>query len=111
VFIFAGLGQIAYWIFGLLLSLFVGPAQASSRTFVSRFTPVGREGEVFGLYQLTGRAVSFLSGSFWATSIGLAVVLGVSGNATIYGIWGIIVILAVGLALLTRVHPHPKVLS
>jgi UMF1 family MFS transporter len=42
VFIFAGLGQITYWVFGLLLTLFVGPAQASSRTFVARFTPDGR---------------------------------------------------------------------
>jgi UMF1 family MFS transporter len=69
VFMFAGEGVITYWIGGLLLCLFVGPAQASSRTFVSRFTPHGREGEVFGLYQTTGRAVSFLSGSFWAISI------------------------------------------
>ncbi|MCX8530079.1 MAG: MFS transporter, partial [Rhodoluna sp.] len=59
VFIFASAGVITYWIGGLLLCLFVGPAQASSRTFVSRFTPLGREGEVFGLYQTTGRAVSF----------------------------------------------------
>jgi len=111
VFAFAGMGQTAYWIFGLMLCLFVGPAQASSRTFVSRFTPAGREGEVFGLYQLTGRAVSFLSGTFWSVSIAAAVALKVSGNTTIYGIWGLIVILAVGLALLLRVHPNPKVLD
>ncbi len=111
VFAFAGMGQTAYWIFGLMLCLFVGPAQASSRTFVSRFTPAGREGEVFGLYQLTGRAVSFLSGTFWSVSIAAAVALKVSGNTTIYGIWGLIVILAVGLALLLRVHPRPSVIE
>jgi len=111
VFVFAGMGQTAYWIFGLMLCLFVGPAQASSRTFVSRFTPSGREGEVFGLYQLTGRAISFLSGTFWSLSILIAISLNVSGNTTIYGIWGLIVILAVGLALLLRVNPNPKVLE
>lgn len=111
VFVFADMGQTAYWIFGLALCLFVGPAQASSRTFVSRFTPAGREGEVFGLYQLTGRAVSFLSGTFWALSISTAAALGVAGNTTIYGIWGLVVILAVGAALLLRVHPNPKVLD
>jgi UMF1 family MFS transporter len=111
VFAFADMGQTAYWIFGLMLCLFVGPAQASSRTFVSRFTPAGREGEVFGLYQLTGRAVSFLSGTFWSVSIAAAVALKVSGNTTIYGIWGLIVILAVGLALLLRVHPRPSVIE
>jgi len=111
VFIFAGLGQITYWVFGLLLTLFVGPAQASSRTFVARFTPAGREGEVFGLYQFTGRAVSFLSGTFWSLSIALAVALGVSGKPTIYGIWGLILILAVGAFLLSRVNPNPAVLE
>jgi len=112
VFIFAGMGQIAYWIFGLLLCLFVGPAQASSRTFVARFTPHGREGEVFGLYQFTGRAVSFLSGTFWSLAIGLAVVFGVqSKNATIYGIWGLVLILAFGALLLSRVSANPQVLE
>ena len=111
VFFFASAGVITYWIGGLALCLFVGPAQASSRTFVSRFTPAGREGEVFGLYQFTGRAVSFLSGSLWALSITIAhTVLGVE-KATIWGIWGLMLILVVGLFLLTRVHPRPAVLE
>lgn len=111
VFIFAGMGQSAYWMFGLMLCLFVGPAQASSRTFVSRFTPAGREGEVFGLYQFTGRAVSFLSGTFWSLSIYIAINLGVTGNTTIYGIWGLVLILFVGMLLLFRVHPRPAVID
>ncbi|MEY2693971.1 MAG: hypothetical protein RL142_319 [Actinomycetota bacterium] len=111
VYIFRDAGQITFWIFGLLLTLFVGPAQASSRTFVARFTPHGREGEVFGLYQTTGRAISFLSGTMWALSIWAAnTILGGTEN-TIYGIWGILLILVVGLALLTRVHPRPAVLE
>ena len=111
VFFFRDLGQITFWIFGLILTLFVGPAQASSRTFVARFTPHGREGEVFGLYQTTGRAVSFLSGTMWALSIWAAnTILGGDKN-TIYGIWGILVILIVGTFLLTRVHPKPEVIN
>ncbi|MBP6187132.1 MAG: MFS transporter [Rhodoluna sp.] len=111
VFFFYDYGVITYWIGGLALCLFVGPAQASSRTFVSRFTPAGREGEVFGLYQFTGRAVSFMSGTFWALSITIANnLLGVK-NATIWGIWGLMLILVVGLFLLTRVHPRPTVLE
>jgi UMF1 family MFS transporter len=109
VFAFAGFGVITYWIGGLALCLFVGPAQAASRTFVSRFTPVGREGEVFGLYQTTGRAVSFLSGFMWAGSITIASLLFGLESATIYGIIGIIVILVVGLVLLLRVNPNPSV--
>jgi len=111
VFFFASAGKITYWIGGLLLCLFVGPAQASARTFVARFTPKGREGEVFGLYQFTGRAVSFLSGSMWALGILFAhSVLGIA-KATIWGIWGLMIILIVGLILLLRVHPNPKVLD
>jgi UMF1 family MFS transporter len=111
VFIFAGAGVITYWIGGLALCLFVGPAQASSRTFVSRFTPEGREGEVFGLYQTTGRAVSFLSGTFWAISISIAHAVTGQANATIYGVLGLMVILIVGLVLLLRVNPQPRVLE
>jgi UMF1 family MFS transporter len=109
VFIFADAGQITYWIGGLALCLFVGPAQASSRTFVSRFAPEGREGEVFGLYQTTGRAISGLSGFFWATSISIAAAVTGKENTTIYGVLGLMVILIVGLVLLMRVNPNPKV--
>lgn len=111
VFFFRDYGQITYWVFGLLLTLFVGPAQASSRTFVARFTPVGREGEVFGLYQTTGRAISFLSGTMWATSIAIATMVLGEGNNTIYGIWGLMLILIAGSMLLARVHPTPAVLE
>jgi UMF1 family MFS transporter len=60
VFAFHSGGQTIFWIFGLLLCLFVGPAQSASRTFLSRIAPAGREGEVFGLYATTGRAATFL---------------------------------------------------
>lgn len=110
VFVFAEVGQITYWIGGLALCLFVGPAQASSRTFVARFTPHGREGEVFGLYQTTGRAASFLSPSFWAISTGIAAAAGFAHTA-IFGVIGLIVVLGVGLWLLTRVHPNPQVID
>ena len=111
VFFFYDYGVITYWIGGLALCLFVGPAQASSRTFVSRFTPAGREGEVFGLYQLTGRAVSFMSGTMWTLSITVAAIFLGDGKHTIWGIWGLMIILIVGLFLLTRVHPRPEVLE
>ncbi len=110
VFIFAGAGQITYWIGGLALCLFVGPAQASSRTFVARFTPEGREGEVFGLYQTTGRAASFLSPTFWWISTSIAAALGATQHA-IFGIIGIVVVILVGLFMLLKVHPSPAVLN
>ncbi len=104
VFALASQGQITYWIGGLALCLFVGPAQASSRTFVARFTPAGREGEVFGLYQTTGRAASFLAPGAWWISTSLAAAAGITATA-IFGVLGIMAVLAVGLWLLLQVNP------
>ena len=78
---------------------------------MSRFTPKGREGEVFGLYQTTGRAMSWLSGLLWTVSIFFANTAFHIENATIYGIWGLMLILIVGAILLTRVNPRPAVLE
>ncbi|MGO1076967.1 MFS transporter [Inquilinus sp. CA228] len=51
-----------YWFIGLalVLGLFLGPAQAASRTLMGRMAPPGGEGEAYGLYGLTGRATGFL---------------------------------------------------
>ncbi len=54
-------GPVAFWICGLLLCLFIGPAQSAARTLMLSMSPGGREGTAFGLYTMTGRAVSFLS--------------------------------------------------
>ncbi|MEY4961968.1 MAG: hypothetical protein RLZZ249_665 [Actinomycetota bacterium] len=112
VFAFASAGPITYWIGGLALTLFVGPAQAASRSFVAKFTPEGREGEVFGLYMTTGRAVSFLSPLLWTTAISIALSAGIgNAQATVYGILGLMLVLVVGILLLARVNPTPQVIN
>lgn len=91
-------GPTAFWIFGLILCLFVGPAQSSSRTFLARLAPPGHEGQLFGLYATTGRAVSFLA----PVLFGLFTYLFGSDRA---GIIGILLVLAGGLAALLPVRP------
>ncbi|MBA2309690.1 MAG: MFS transporter [Pseudonocardiales bacterium] len=91
-------GPTAFWIFGLTLTLFVGPAQSSSRTYLARLTPHGREGQMFGLYATTGRAVSFLA----PTLVGFFTLVFGSDRA---GIVGILLVLALGLLALWRVRP------
>ncbi|WP_137875267.1 MFS transporter [Rhodococcus sp. Q] len=91
-------GPVGFWILGLLLCLFVGPAQSASRTFMARLSPAGREGQMFGLYATTGRAVSFLS----PTLFGLFAWMLSSDRA---GIIGLLVVLAAGLAALLAVRP------
>ena len=93
-------GPGAFWVVGLLLCLFVGPAQSASRTFMARLSPPGREGQMFGLYATTGRAVSFLA----PTLFGLFAFLFGADRA---GIIGLILVLAIGLAALLAV-PAPR---
>ncbi|MDO4259949.1 MAG: MFS transporter [Actinomycetaceae bacterium] len=93
-------GPMVFWILGLILSVFVGPVQSASRSLLARMIPAGREGEIFGLYATTGRAVSFLAPLAYLLALGLgALVVGPGGSATHWGILGIMVVLAIGLAL------------
>jgi UMF1 family MFS transporter len=94
-------GQGAFWIGGLILCLFVGPAQSASRTFLARITPAGREGEVFGLYATTGRAVSFLAPLLFGVFVAIF-------GAQYWGILGIALVLLVGLALLIPVKANAQ---
>jgi MFS transporter, UMF1 family len=93
-------GTTMFWIFGLLLTLWVGPAQASSRSFMARVAPVGREGEMFGLYATTGRAASFLAPGLFALFSGLF--------SDRIGIVGIALVLLAGTLLLARVKAPPR---
>ncbi|GAB3563620.1 MFS transporter [Spelaeicoccus albus] len=60
-----------FWVMALFLSFFVGPVQASSRSLLARLTAPGHEGENFGLYATTGRAVSFMGPLAFSTAIGI----------------------------------------
>lgn len=102
VFFFYAVGAKAFWIFGLGLTIFVGPVQSASRTFLANLIPKGREGEVFGLYATTGRAVSFLAPLMYGLAITLGSVI-VGGEPTQWGILGIIAVILLGLVLMIPV--------
>ena len=85
-----------FWIFGVPLGLFVGPAQSASRSMMARLAPADMRTEFFGLYALSGKATAFLGPAL------LALVTDMfqsqrAGMATIVGFF------VVGLALLVRV--------
>jgi UMF1 family MFS transporter len=73
-----------FWTFGLLLGVFVGPAQASSRSYLARVAPEPLRTEMFGLFALSGKATSFLGPLLvgWLTlltgsqRLGMSVILG-----------------------------------
>jgi MFS transporter, UMF1 family len=93
-------GTTMFWIFGLILTLWVGPAQASSRSFLARVAPAGREGEMFGLYATTGRAASFLAPGLFALFSGLF--------SDRIGIVGIALVLLAGALAMIRVKSPPR---
>ncbi|MBE3079358.1 MFS transporter [Clavibacter michiganensis] len=92
-----GDAKAGFWATGLFLCLFVGPVQSSSRTFLARISPAGREGEMFGLYTTTGRAVSFLAPGLFGIAVAIT-------GDTRFGIIGIVIVLLAGLLLMLRVR-------
>ncbi|MEV7827221.1 MFS transporter [Microbacterium enclense] len=103
VMLFIGTSQVGFWIVGLGLGAFVGPVQSASRSYLARVAPEGREGEIFGLYATTGRAVSFLAPGLFALFVGLT-------GDTRLGILGIVLILAAGLLLMLPVKAKGAVI-
>jgi len=49
-----------FWVFGLALGVFVGPAQSASRSMMAHLAPAEMRTEMFGLYALSGKATAFL---------------------------------------------------
>lgn len=85
-----------FWIFALLLCLFVGPVQSASRSYLARYTPEGRQGEIFGLYATTGRAAGWLSNLLY-----FAFITWLAHPKA--GVWGILIVFALGLLLMITV--------
>ena len=91
--LFFASGPLAFWVLGLILCLFVGPAQSAARSFLTRVTPEGKAGQMFGFYITTGRATSWLSPLAFLVFVGL-------GGDDRWGILGIGLILLVGAVLM-----------
>jgi UMF1 family MFS transporter len=90
-------GPTAFWIFGLMLTFFVGPVQSSARTQMLRLSVEGKEGVAFGLYATTGRAASYLAPAFVAMFIAVF-------GADRAGLGGIAAVLALGLVAILPVR-------
>ncbi|MFV0428377.1 MAG: MFS transporter [Arachnia sp.] len=97
VFVLHDQGKIVFWVLGLALTLFVGPAQSASRSFLARAIPAGKSGEIFGLYATTGRAVSFFSPMAFLAAIWIGSQITGSDQTQYFGILGVVLVLAAGL--------------
>jgi len=49
-----------FWVFGVPLGLFVGPAQSASRSLMAHIAPAELRTEMFGLYAFSGKATAFI---------------------------------------------------
>jgi len=52
--------KTAFWALGLCIGIFMGPAQAASRSLMARLAPPDQMTEMFGLFALSGKATAFL---------------------------------------------------
>lgn len=86
-----------FWIAGAALGIFVGPAQAASRSFMARLAPANMRTEFFGLYALTGKAIAFLGP--WV----VATVTSALGSQRA-GMGVVVVFFSLGLAVLLTVR-------
>jgi len=86
-----------FLVFGMLIGISGGPAQAASRTLVSRLSPPALVGKFYGLYALSGKATAFIA------PFTVAAITGIYDSQRA-GISIIIAFLVVGLLLLLPVR-------
>ncbi len=61
--------KLWFWILGVAIGIFFGPAQAASRTLMARLAPPEMRAEMFGFYALSGKATAFVGPALlgWVT--------------------------------------------
>jgi len=93
--------EALFWVFGLALSTFFGPAQAASRSMMARMAPPEIRTELFGLYGLAGRVAS------WAGALAVGGLAFATGSFRT-GMAAILVFLVAGLVVLWGVRYEQK---
>jgi UMF1 family MFS transporter len=97
--LFGTAAEKAYILYGLLIGVAFGPAQASSRSYMARSVSAEEAGRYFGIYALAGRVTSF------AAPFMVATVTALTGSPRL-GMAMIILFLVAGMALLAGT-PYP----
>jgi UMF1 family MFS transporter len=87
-----------FWPLALALGLFVGPAQAASRSLMAHIAPAEVRNAYFGLYALSGRVTGFLGPA------ALGAVTAATGSQRA-GMGVVVAFLAVGAVLLAGARP------
>jgi UMF1 family MFS transporter len=90
-------GKTWFWLLALTLGIFMGPAQAASRSLMARLSPPEMTTEMFGLFAFSGKVTAFMGPAVlaWAT---------VEFSSQRVGMATVVVFLLIGLALLVPVR-------
>jgi MFS transporter, UMF1 family len=88
---------MVFWPLAMALGIFMGPAQAASRSLMVRLAPTGLETEMFGLFALSGRITGFVGPAL------LGYVTYVTDSQRV-GMASALVLLALGALVLVRVR-------
>jgi UMF1 family MFS transporter len=85
-----------FWILAMPLGIFVGPAQAASRSMMTHLTPPDVRNEIFGLYALSGKATAFMGPALlgWVTAMADSQRIGMATILVFFGI-GLLLLLTV----------------
>jgi MFS transporter, UMF1 family len=93
--------KTVFWIAGILIGIFSGPNQASSRSLMARLTPKEKQNEFYGFYAFSGKATTF-AGPFL---FGLLTEIFQSQRA---GVAVIVLFFMLGYFILSHVNPELK---
>ncbi|MBP01872.1 MAG: MFS transporter [Rhodospirillaceae bacterium] len=85
-----------FWISAIIMSLFFGPIQSSSRTFMARLAPANLRNSLFGLYTMSGKVTTFAGPFLVAIFVTLA-------NSQRLGLAVVLVFLVLGFIILQTV--------
>lgn len=91
-----------FWVAGVLIGIFSGPNQASSRSLMARFVPPDKENEFFGFFAFSGKATAFMGPAL------LGAIAYVSRSQRL-GVAVVLVFFVAGLFLLSRVDEEEGV--
>ena len=89
-------GKSFFWLSGILIGIFSGPNQASSRSLMARFIPKSKENEFFGFFAFTGKATAFVGPMFLG-------ILTEIFNSQRYGVAVVLLMFIIGFILLNSV--------
>ncbi|MEI8125804.1 MAG: MFS transporter [Parachlamydiaceae bacterium] len=83
-----------FWTLGLIMCIFVGPVQSSSRALMARVAPVHMRRQMFGFYMLSGKATAFFGPLLygWVTYLTGSLRLGMSTIIILFILGGLIIL-------------------